>query len=275
MALRFMSYPHAKEANQALREILARSPIFGGTAQAALNSDGGRLAYLSFSANSSSGKVVSVDLPKSVSDVSDLSLVRANSAAKPIDVQLDKVAGASFARPTIGFLAPVGRNGDALAEAMVISPGRLDDGAGIDWAVQGQLDFRIDQKDVSGGAGRNSLILVSPGGPARSLDFRLSGFGRGAQIPAAGRFREQLIPPEQHDLERRPAGVAGVFSPSRRRPSPMGRPRPSRTQPAWLLPLIFLSRSKIDLPLSSTGSRSSDRRAGFPCSLPIATNSPF
>ena len=49
MALDFMFGPHATEANQTLREILARTPIFGGTAQAALNSDGGRLAYLSFS----------------------------------------------------------------------------------------------------------------------------------------------------------------------------------------------------------------------------------
>ena len=182
-ALKFMSGPHARDANEQLREILARSPIFGGTAQAALNSDGGRLAYLSFSANSSSGKVVSVDLPKSLSDASKLSLVQASSAVRPIDVQLDKVAGASFARPIIGFLAPVGRNGDALAEAMVISPGVLMTEQGSTGPCKDSWTSESDQKDSSGGAGRNSLILVSPGGPARSLDFRLSGFGRGAQFP--------------------------------------------------------------------------------------------
>ena len=127
--------------------------------------------------------MVSVDLPKSVSDVSDLSLVRANSAAKPIDVQLDKVAGASFARPTIGFLAPVGRNGDALAEAMVISPGVLMTEQGSTGPCKDSWTSEYRPEKLSGGAGRNSLILVSPGGPARSLDFRLSGFGRGAQFP--------------------------------------------------------------------------------------------
>ena len=183
MALKFMFGPHAKEANQALREILARTPIFGGTAQAALDSDGGRLAYLSFSPNSTVGKAVSVDLPKAVSDVSELSLVHASSAAKPIDVQLDKVAGASFARPTIGFIAPAGHKGDALAETMIISPGVLMTEQGTSAPCKDSWGPDSDQKDAQGGANRNSLLLVSPDSPIRTLDLRLGGFGRGVQFP--------------------------------------------------------------------------------------------
>ena len=183
MALKFMFGPHAKEANQALREILARTPIFGGTAQAALDSDGGRLAYLSFSPNSTVGKAVSVDLPKAVSDVSEMSLVHASSAAKPIDVQLDKVAGASFARPTIGFIAPAGHKGDALAETMIISPGMLMTEQGTSAPCKDSWGPNSDQKDAQGGANRNSLLLVSPDSSIRTLDLRLGGFGRGAQFP--------------------------------------------------------------------------------------------
>ena len=183
MALKFMSGPHAKEANQALRETLARSPIFGGTAQAALDSDGGRLAYLSFSADPAAGKVVNVELPKAVSDVSELSLVHASSAAKPINVQLDKVAGASFARPTIGFIAPAGHKGDALAETMIISPGVLTAEQGTIAPCKDSWGPDSDQKDAQGGANRNTLLLVSPDSSIRTLDLRLGGFGRGVQFP--------------------------------------------------------------------------------------------
>ena len=183
MALKFMFGPHAKEADQALREILARTPIFGGTAQAALDSDGGRLAYLSFSADSAVGKAVSVDLPKNVSDVSELSLVHASSAAKPIDVPLDKVAGGSFARPTIGFIAPAGHKGDARAEVMIISPGVLTTEPGASAPCKDSWGPDSEQKDGQGVANRNTLLLVSPDNSIRTLDLRLGGFGRGVQFP--------------------------------------------------------------------------------------------
>jgi hypothetical protein len=183
MALKFMFGPHVKEANQALREILARTPIFGGTAQAALDSDGGRLAYLSFSANSTAGKVVSVELPRAVSEASELSLVHANSAAKPIDVQLDKVAGASFARPTIGFIAPAGHKGDALAETMIISPGVRMAEQGTIAPCKDSWSPESSQNDAPGDANRNTLLLVSPDSSVRTLDLRLGGFGRGVQFP--------------------------------------------------------------------------------------------
>jgi hypothetical protein len=182
-ALKFMFGPHAKEANQALREILARTPIFGGTAQAALDLDGGRLAYLSFSANSAAGKVVTVELPKALSGVSELSLVHASSAAKPIDVQLDKVAGASFARPTIGFIVPAGHEGDALAETMIISPGVRMAEQGTIAPCKDSWSAESSQKDAPDDANRNSLLLVSRDGSARALDLRLGGFGRGVQFP--------------------------------------------------------------------------------------------
>ena len=183
IALKFISGPRAKEANQALRELLARSPIFGGTAQAALNSDGERLAYLSFSRNSAAGRLVAVDLPKSVGEAGELSLVRASSAARPIDVQLDKVAGASFARPTIGFIAPADRKGDALTETMIISPGVLMTEQGTIAPCNDSWASESDQKDASGGVNRNSLLLVSPDRSVRTLDLGLGGFGRGAQFP--------------------------------------------------------------------------------------------
>lgn len=183
LALRFMFGPHAKEANQALREILARSPIFGGAAQAALNPDGGRLVYLSSSADSAAGKVVSVDLPKSVSDVSELSLFRAASDARTVDVQLDKVAGASFARPAIGFIAPAASRGDAAAETIVISPGALMTEQGIPSPCEDSWSPESALSDAPGGAKRNTLLLVSPDGSVRAVDLRLGGFGRGAQFP--------------------------------------------------------------------------------------------
>ena len=183
MALDFMFGPHATEANQTLREILARTPIFGGTAQAALNSDGGRLAYLSFSPDSAAGKLVSVVLPKAVNDASELSLVRASSAVKPIDVQLDKVAGASFARPTIGFVAPAGHGGDAPAETIVISRGVRMAEQGTIAPCKDSWSPESDQKDASGGANRNSLLVVSPDSSVKTLDLILGGFGRGVQFP--------------------------------------------------------------------------------------------
>jgi len=127
--------------------------------------------------------VVSVDLPKAVSDVSELSLVHASSAAKPIDVQLDKVAGASFARPTIGFIAPAGHKGDALAETMIISPGVLTTEQGTIAPCKDSLGPDSDQKDAQGVANRNTLLLVSPDSSIRTLDLRLGGFGRGVQFP--------------------------------------------------------------------------------------------
>jgi len=192
IALRLMLGPHVKAANQTLEEILVRSPVFGGTAQAALDSHSARLAYLSFSSDFSAGKVFGVDLPKAVSKASDLSLVQANSSSKPIDVPLGKVAGASLARPTIGFIAPVADKGDALPQTMVVSPGSLSTESGTIAASQtdesgpscadswGQ-DF--GQTRIPSGADRNTLLFIAHDNSVREQDLRLRTFGRGLPFP--------------------------------------------------------------------------------------------
>src|SRR5574337_469592 len=112
-------------ADETLRDILVRSPIYAGTTQAAFDSAGARLAYLSVTSETA-GSLFSLDLPKDVSKASDLNLVQANSPPNPTEVPLDKLAGAKRKSPaTVGFIAPVSDKRDAVPTGIVVTPGSL------------------------------------------------------------------------------------------------------------------------------------------------------
>ncbi len=126
----------------------------------------------------------SVDLPKTLTPASDLTLVPI-SRRTAIDIRLYQVAGAQIARPTIGFIAP--RN--ALPETIVVSPSAL-----LTNSVAGAVRPTDERSascaegsgqdiDLTGSGGNNKLLLVTPDKTPEQVDLRLGEFGRGSSFP--------------------------------------------------------------------------------------------
>jgi len=138
------------KANEALQALLLRAPVLGAPFPAALNFDGTRLGYLS--ASTGKGKVLTVDLPKTLPKTSsnppttpvDLNLLALHPSFITHDVTLGEVSGAAFggvplAAPTIGFVRnrandatqKAAKPDDGDEEDLIVSPGRLSVLSGI------------------------------------------------------------------------------------------------------------------------------------------------
>src|SRR5574337_728022 len=177
-------------ADETLRDILVRSPIFAGTTQAALDSAGGRMAYLSASSHPAPklSKLFSLDLPKAVSKASDLNLVQANANANATEVPLGKLVGAKLRfSPTVGFIAPVSDKGDAGPLGIVVSPGSLSTESsgpdGLTDSCTNSPDRSPDQNQASGDSAKNSLLLVASNQAVKQVDLPLGNFLAGLPFP--------------------------------------------------------------------------------------------
>ena len=192
IALRFAFDTQAKEATELLREILKRSPIFGGSGPAALNSDGTRLAYLSVP-DANKASVITLDLPKDIRDASDLDLNGLVSSSKAIDVPMGNVVGAvtlgvSPAAPTIGFV--MDRASNPTSEAVVVSPSKLSVLAGImpqksnpgPSCADSWDDKNFENAPSPTRADQNRALLITPTG-AVTREIPLGSFGRGLFPP--------------------------------------------------------------------------------------------
>jgi hypothetical protein len=187
------------QANKVLAALLLRSPVFGGSGPAALSSDsdGNSLTYLPYSIGATTGKLIRVNLPKSISNTPDLDLVGLVASSKsPEDLPLNKLAGAEtqgapVPPPTIGFVAPL-RNKTA-APVLVVSPGRLSTLAGTisGEAMIGDPGFSCEDswddqnfaqpRRPSGGDQNDVLVIASR--DAETEEIRLGNFGRGLFPP--------------------------------------------------------------------------------------------
>ena len=182
-ALSVMSHPKVQAADEALRDILVRSPIFAGKTQAALDFEGARLAYLS-DVDEPDGKLRRVDLPQAVRDASDLNLMQAISSAASVHVPPGKVVGSKMNfPPTLGFITPVSDKQDSLPASIVVSP------SSILTEVSDQLPNTCaggqeeDRRSTSGRGAKNSLLIVDPNRTVRPLDLALGDMLRGLPFP--------------------------------------------------------------------------------------------
>ena len=200
IALSFVTYYDLKEANEILKDILLRSPIFGWKAPATLNPDETSVTYLSYSGDALSGGMIGVDLPKylptTISKHSDLSLLAFPLSSEPIPVPLGGIAGSGApgdrpSLPTIGFIVPVGDKAQAPLPALVVSPRSLSVAPAIFSKDTGPLgpscadswDNGNFLSPIRSDADQNSVLFITSQGAVKQMDISIGAFGRGMPFP--------------------------------------------------------------------------------------------